>query len=289
MSENSSELIRAVDEAVSAQPKYQVSIPDWSGPFDILLQVIDERDLNLLDLDISELLSGYLEHLSNSPHIDVEEAGEFLVVGATLAQIKSKLLLPKDETEVPEEEIDPRAELVRYLMEYQKIKQAAALLGERPILGRDVFLKGAREHFQGVEGQGSGSLFQLVKGFQKVLREIKAQDGIRFDREEVPVSQRLQEVFQMVSERQEVEFTELLTAAASKVFIVVTFLSILELVRLKKIKLHQLEVDGPIYLRSVEGASSEDLLASEFDESQSISDEERVNATQSNQLVQEGA
>lgn len=269
------ELIRAEEEALDAHEKYQVSIPDWSGPFDILLQIIDERELNLLDLDIASLLEGYLEHLQQVANVDVEEAGEFLVVGATLAQIKSKLLLPKEE-EPQEEEKDPREELVRYLMEYQKIKQAAMMLGERPVLGRDVFLKGNREHFEGVEAEGHGNLFQLVKGFQKVLREISAQSPMAFDREEVNVSERLLEVFRSVRDRQEVEFKDLISPGSSKTFVVVTFLSILELVRLKKIRLAQLESDGPLYLRFIEGASDEDVLKSEFDEATSITEEERT-------------
>jgi len=270
-----SELIRAEEEILAAHEKYQVNIPDWSGPYDVLLQIIDERSLNLLDLDISILLEAYLEHLKVTDSIDIEEAGDFLVVGATLAQIKSKLLLPKEE-EPQVEEKDPREELVRYLMEYQKIKQAAHLLGERPVLGRDVFLKGNREFFEGSETEGQGSLFQLVKGFQKVLREINAQTPMTFDREEVNVSERLLQVFRMVRERQEVEFKDLIEAGSSKTLIVVTFLSILELVRLKKIRLSQLESDGPLYLRFIEGASDEDVLKSEFDETTSISEEERT-------------
>lgn len=273
------ELKRAVDEEQLSHEKYQVAISDWSGPYDILLQVIDEKQLNLLDLDISALLEGYLDHLSKSPHIDVEEAGEFLVVGATLAQIKSKLLLPQEE-KPEEEEKDPREELARYLMEYQRIKKAAMLLGERPVLGRDVFLKGARESFDGAEAEGSGSLFQLVKGFQKVLREIKAQTPMAFEREEVPVSQRLLEVFRMVRDQKEIDFAETLRGATSKTFVVVTFLSILELVRLKKIRLFQMEDRSTIFLRFVEGASDEDVLKSEFDDSQSISDAERTGEVQ---------
>jgi len=269
------ELKRAIDETQASHEPYQVSIPDWTGPFDILLQVIDEKQLNLLDLDIAALLEGYLGHLQNSPHIDVEEAGEFLVVGATLAQIKSKLLLPQEE-KPEEEEKDPREELVRYLMEYQKIKQAAAMLGERPVLGRDVFLKGARETFEGVEGEGSGSLFQLVKGFQKVLREVSAQTPMEFTREEVSVSQRLLDIFRMVRDHKEIDFSETLKGGLTKTFVVVTFLSILELVRLKKIRLAQLEDKSKIFLRFVEGASDEDVLKSEFDQSQAISDEERM-------------
>src|SRR5690349_13907863 len=128
------QLVRAEAEILGPQEKYQVTLPAWTGPYDVLLQVIDEQDLNLLDLDISILLEHYLEFIRTSEHINLDEAGEFLVVAATLAQIKSKLLLPKEEGPQEEEEKDPREDLVRYLMEYQKIKQAAELLKDRPLL-----------------------------------------------------------------------------------------------------------------------------------------------------------
>jgi len=260
------DLKRAGAEESVSRERYQVSLPDWTGPFDLLLQVIEEKSLSLLDLDISKLLEGYMERLQDTSLIDVDEAGEFLVVGASLAQIKSKLLLPKEE-EPQEEEKDPREELVRYLLEYQKIKQAATMLGERPVLGRDVFTKGVHEYFEGIEGEGRGNLFQLVKGFQKVLREIKSSTPMHFVREEVSVAQRLQDIFTTVTERKEVEFRELVKAAQSKTFVVVSFLALLELVRLKKIKLIVSDETGSkIWLRSVEGADPNDLLKSEFDE-----------------------
>jgi segregation and condensation protein A len=282
------DLIRAessTESSTTPAERYQVHWADWSGPFDILLQVVDEKNLNLLDLDISILLDGYLEHLKNTPSIDIDEAGEFLLVGSTLAQIKSRLLLPKEE--VPEEEEkDPREDLVRYLMEYQKFKQAAELLGERPLLGRDVFVKGAREHFEGAETEGSGNLFQLVKGFQKVLREVRAQTPMAMSREEVSVSQRLLEVFRIVKERGECEFRELLDGAMSKVFVIVTFLSLLELVRLKKMKVIVPEGSEQIYLRFLEGADESEILNSEFDETTDAEPTNVVDSAQENSSVE---
>lgn len=257
------ELLRAPEEVAVAVEKYQVVLPAWTGPYDILLQVIEDQDLSLLDLDISVLLEHYLLHIEDPTKIDIDEAGEFIVVAATLAQIKSKLLLPKDE--IPEEEEkDPREDLVRYLMEYQRIKQAAELLGERPILGRDVFLKGVKETFEGAEGEGKGTLFQLVRGFQKALLEVSAQTPMAVEAEPLSVSERLKEVFHELHARKELEFTDLIGISPTKRYLIITFLAILELVRLKKLKFFQGTERG-IYFRMVEGAGEEDLMHSEFD------------------------
>jgi segregation and condensation protein A len=259
-------LVRAPHEEFAVSEKYQVVLPEWTGPYDILLQVIDEQDLNLLDLDISILLEHYLDFLQKSETINLDEAGDFLVVAATLAQIKSKLLLPKEETEELIDEKDPREDLVRYLMEYQKIKQAADLLRDRPLLGRDVFIKGARETFEGIESEGRGTLFQLVRGFQKAMREFRADKPYELSREEISTSDRMKEIFMLLQDSKELDFQQILGEARSKLYLIATFLGILELVRLKKIKIFQMSVESPLFLRFVEGATDEDLVHSEFDE-----------------------
>ncbi len=263
-------LISAPHEEVASKEKFQITLPAWQGPYDLLLQVIDDQDLNLLDLDISVLLHHYLDYLENSLKIDVDEAGEFIVVGATLAQIKSKLLLPKDEADVAEEEKDPREDLVRYLLEYQKIKQAADQLRDRPLLGRDVFTKGIREHFDGLEGEGRGTLFQLVKGFQKALKEHNSSQPMELSLETASVSDRLHEVVAKIEQDRELCFEDLLEPGMTKVFIIVTFLAVLELVRLKRIQLFSTP-DRRIYLRLKDATGSSDLV-SEFDTSVSAAE-----------------
>lgn len=279
-------LIKAPHEEFAVSEKYTVTLPAWTGPYDVLLQVIEEQELNLLDLNISVLLEHYLEFIEKSETINLDEAGDFIVVGATLAQIKSKLLLPKEEVPV-EEEKDPRDDLVRYLMEYQKIKQAADLLRDRPLLGRDVFIKGAKETFEGIEGDGHGTLFQLVRGFQKAMREFRADIPYELAREEISTSERMREIFLSLQGQKELEFSQILGEARSKLFLVVTFLGILELVRLKKIKIFQSSVDTPLFLRYVDGATDDNLVHSEFD--QTISDNENVSAQSNEQTTEASA
>lgn len=259
------DLIRGESDTNVKIEKFQVQLSEWTGPYDLLLQVIEEKNLNILDLNISVLLDGYLHYLEKLEFVDLDDAGEFLVVAATLAQIKSKLLLPAEEKEEQDEEGDPRAELARYLMEYQKIKQAAEHLRELPILGRDVFVKGLREHFEGLEAEGRGKLFQLVKGFQKAVQRVEVQQPFQIEREDVSVSERFLEIFELVKSQRELNFDSLMPSNRSKVYLIASFLAVLELVRMKKIKLAQRDLNGPVFLEYCEGATAEDVVHSEFD------------------------
>jgi len=280
------DLIRVQEEAVSATEKFQVELPQWTGPYDLLLKVIDEQNLNLLDLNIVILLQHYLEYLDQLDVVNLDEAGDFLVVGATLAQIKSKMLLPEEEREAEEEEEDPRAQLVHYLMEYQKIKKAAEELKERPLLGRDVFVKGMPELFQGAEGEGHGTLFQLVKGLQKALKRNLVDQKFEIEQEEVSVSERFQEVFKRIREENEASFDSFFPPNKGKSFLIATFLAVLELVRMKKIRILQRESHSDIFLIYQPGATSEDVIHSEFDEEQNANPMEIPQPSEYNQEVQ---
>lgn len=262
-------LLQGKEPASSTAEKYQVKLGDWVGPYDVLLKVIDEKEMDLFDLNISELLFHYLEHIQVLEMIDLDEAGEFLVVGASLAQIKSKMLLPREEQKDDEEEdeTDPRTELVHYLIEYKKFREAADQLRDRPVLNRDVFLKGAKEQFDGGESEGRGQLFQLVKGFQKAFDRRTQSQSFEVEMEEVSVSERFHEIFQLLLKQSEIEFQSLMPATSSKSYLVASFLAVLELVRLKKIKILQMDSDSHLFLRLVAGASEDDLDHSEFDES----------------------
>jgi len=270
-------LIRAIDEVAGIMPKFECDLPGWHGPYDLILQVIDDQQLSLLDLDISVLLEHYLKYFEALSFVDIDEAGEFLVVAATLAQIKSKMLLPPEEGEkVEEEEIDPRAELVRYLQEYQRFKQAAQSLQDRPLLGRDVFAKGGRESFEGLEGEGRGQLFQLVKGFQKAWIRTETRNTYQIEQEEISVSERFREIFKDLKARTQLTFEEILPAARGRLFIIATFLAVLELVRMKKLRISQAEIGESLFLNFIEGSADDDMIHSEFDESVDANAEEEI-------------
>jgi len=260
-------LIRAGDEIIGTMPKFECDLPGWHGPYDLILKVIDDQQLSLLDLDIAVLLEHYLKYFEALSFIDIDEAGEFLVVGATLAQIKSKMLLPPEEGEsIEEEEVDPRTELVRYLQEYQKFKRAAQSLQDRPILGRDVFVKGGRESFEGLEGEGRGQLFQLVKGFQKAWIRTETRNTYQIEQEEISVSERFREIFDELKSRSQLTFEEILHVDRGRLYIIATFLAVLELVRMKKLRISQAEIGESLFLNFIEGAADDDIIHSEFDE-----------------------
>lgn len=236
--------------------KFQVQLGEWTGPYDLILKVIDEQELDLFDLDISKLLEHYLSYLEELKEIDIDEVGDFLVVAATLAQIKSKMLLPKDEIEQLEEEEDPREKLVRYLQEYQRIKKFADELRERPLLNRDVFAKGLSERFEGIEAEGRGTLFQLVKGFQKALARARSDEEFSVEQEEVSVAERFQEILDLLKERAELSFDDLLPSGRGKSYLIASFLAVLELVRLREVILFQRGPVEAIFLeRVVEGGN----------------------------------
>lgn len=260
-------LIRAVDEIAGTMPKFECDLPGWHGPYDLILKVIDDQQLSLLDLDIAVLLDHYLKYFEALSFVDIDEAGEFLVVAATLAQIKSKMLLPPEEGEVvEEEEVDPRAELVRYLQEYQRFKQAAQSLQDRPLLGRDVFAKGGRENFEGLEGEGRGQLFQLVKGFQKAWIRTETRNTYQIEQEEVSVSDRFREIFKELRVRSQLTFEEILPVEKGRLYLIATFLAVLELVRMKKLRISQAEIGEALFLNFIEGSTDDDIIHSEFDE-----------------------
>lgn len=267
------QLLKAQDDESQHHEKYQVTLGDWVGPYDVLLQVIQDQELNLLDLNISVLLDHYLEYIEKMPEMDINEASEFLVVAASLAQIKSKLLLPKDEVEEEEQEEDPRQQLVDYLLEYQKIKKVAQELRERPLLGRDVFVKGGRESFPAIEAEGHGKLFQLVKGFQKAIERAGNQKEFEISVEEVSVADRFHEIFRLVSVEKEVLFDDLLPAGSSKVYLIASFLAVLEMIRMKKARVLQRDQGERIFIVYKEGATDDDVVHSEFDAPPSESEE----------------
>ena len=132
----------SADPPLALDPNFRIELPNFEGPLDLLLYLVQKHELNVLDLPISFVTEKYLAYISVIQSLNLDIAVEYLVMAATLAHIKSKMLLPKppeDQDDDPEEELDPRAELIRRLLEYQKYKQVAEELGARGVAGRDVF------------------------------------------------------------------------------------------------------------------------------------------------------
>jgi len=241
---------------------YSVRLPVFEGPLDLLLHLIRINEVEITDIPIARIGEQYLEYLTLMGELDLELVGEYLVMASTLAWIKSRMLLPAERVGEDGEEIDPRAELVARLLEYQRFKEVAAELGERKRLGRDVF---AAKGF-GLEAPAASEreievgLFDLVEAYRRVLEAKRdaASKPHEIEAEEITVRERMLEIMAALEPRPSLDFDVLLREERNrpytKALLIATFLAILELTRLSAIRIYQglndLGVpEGPIHLR----------------------------------------
>ena len=232
---------------------YSVKLETFEGPLDLLPHLIRKNELNIYDIPIADITRQYLEYIRLMKELNLEVAGEFLVMASTLLQIKSRMLLPAlVDDEGNEEEEDPRAELVRRLLEYQRYKEASLLLRERDLLGRETF---ARKFdppdladLVPEEGPLEVELFQLVDAFRKVLAKMPAAAIHQVAADTISIADRITELLAFISDRRMVLFDELFDERANREFLVVTFLAILELCKLRMVNIIQEERYGSILL-----------------------------------------
>ncbi len=248
---------------------YHVSLPAFEGPLDLLLHLCQKHELNILDIPISFVTEKYLEYLAIMQLMNLDVASEYLLMAATLAHIKSKTLLPApppgQEDEALLEEEDPRQALIRRLLEYQKYKHAGETLAERGITGRDVFGRGAE--IEAVEPQGlpplaDVPLYSLVEAFQRVLSRARVKIAHDVVPDRISITDRIHELFDVLTVRQRLEFDALFEQVATRFDLVVTFLALLEMTRLRMTRLYQTEPLGPLHVELAAGADAA-LLPSE--------------------------
>jgi segregation and condensation protein A len=229
---------------------YRVALPTFEGPLDLLLHLIEEHELDIFDIPIAFVAAKFVEYVTLMQELNIDVASEYLVMAATLAHIKSKQLLPavpEDQEEEQEAEVDPRAELVRRLLEYQKYKHAAEQLASAPVLGRDVFSHGV----PGLEAHGparvSGlSLFKLLDAFQLVLSRAKATVDHQIDFERFSITDRINQLSEILRDQKRVAFVDLFEGQKTRSDIIITFLALLEMTRLRLTRLFQDDALGPI-------------------------------------------
>ena len=185
--------------------------------------------------------------------LNLDIAGEFLVMAATLAQIKSLMLLPPDPSaqEEEEEEEDPREELVRRLLEYQRYKEVAEEFRDRPILDRDVFGRGAvpKERPESSSPFSEVSVFKLIEALDRVMRSASRRISHEVLVERISIAERIQELAEALFEKKEATFEELFEKDSTKMMVIVTFMALLEMARLRMVRLHQAEGSEVIYVR----------------------------------------
>jgi len=229
-----------------------LELPDFEGPLDLLLHLVRRHELDILDIPISFVTEKYLEYLAFMQALDLEVAGDYLVMAATLAYLKSRELVPTEPSEVTEEGQtedegpDPREELIARLLEYQKYRAAASDLDQLPIQGRDVFSRGGRIELPPVDpGLAPLTLFRLAEAYNRVLDRARIHKSHEVVMETVSVAQRMQQLTAMLVERQKFEFESLFlgqswnSEAELRSMLVVTLMSILELSKLGVIFVHQ--------------------------------------------------
>jgi segregation and condensation protein A len=231
------------DSSPLGNAPYTVRLEMFEGPLDLLLHLIHKNELDITNIPIALITEQYLEYLKLMKVLNLDMAGEYLLMASTLLYIKSKILLPASSEEGEEEGEDPRAELVRRLLEYQKYKEAAAELEKRPMLDRDVFLRSTP-----MEGKDTGeeervevNLFELIEAFRKILERVKTEEFHEVILDRLSVEEKAQEIFSLLQrEKRSMAFHLLFPEQASRRIIIITFLAILELVKMKLVRVFQL-------------------------------------------------
>ena len=231
---------------------YSVHLDKFDGPLDLLLHLIRKNEVDICDISIADITRQYLDYIKLMKVLNLDVAGDFLLMASTLLHIKSRMLLPPDDQEEGEEEGDPRAELIRRLLEYQQYKEAGMVIGARALLGREVFSRTCPDpslaKAKSDEGPLEVSLFELVDAFRALLARIPAEsfhDVAPGD--SLSIADCINEILSLLQERDTLQFDELVRDEQTRERIIVTFLALLELCRLKLIRIFQNEECGAIW------------------------------------------
>jgi segregation and condensation protein A len=231
----------------------KIVMGEFDGPLDLLLHLIRQEQVNIYDIPVARIADQYLRYLQLMQELDIAVAGDFLVMAATLIELKTRMLLPRDPFATPEEEEDPRKDLVDQLLEYQKYKAAAQMLWSRATVERAVFKRAEIETDKNNPEVAVG-LFDLLTVFQKILARHKEEVMLEIEREEVSMAEMIDRLRNMVRSAGELNLLKFFERAQSRRELVVAFLSVLELVRLAEISLVQRETFGDITARPVSPA-----------------------------------
>lgn len=229
-----------------------VTLPKFEGPLDLLLYLIRKEEMDIFDIKIHEITKQYLEYIKRMRELDLEVAGEFISMASTLIHIKSRMLLPQynDQGEIVESE-DPRKELVQRLLEYQKYQEAAKNLNDRPMIGRDVWLRGSKENIKPQDDEillEDNALFSLIASYRKALRSFQKKIH-RVAKKAQSIAQRILEIKDFLVPGKRITLRELLGVAEDHTRqILITFLSLLELGKMGFVSLSQVEIYGDIYV-----------------------------------------
>ncbi|MEW6187271.1 MAG: segregation/condensation protein A [Thermodesulfobacteriota bacterium] len=222
---------------------YNVKLDIFEGPLDLLIHLIRKNEMDIYDIPIAVITEQYLEYLELMKELNINIAGNFLVMAATLIHIKSRMLLPRPPED--EEEEDPRMELTRPLLEYLQLKEAAEQLKLRPLLFRDVFTRDflAKEMEEKEPGVIRVGLFELMDAVRKILLERKEEPFVALPSPLVPIENKMEEILLKLKQMGRILLDELLPAQVSRSALILAFLALLELAKQQKIVIYQ-EIQG---------------------------------------------
>jgi segregation and condensation protein A len=232
---------------------YEIKLDIFEGPLDLLLYLIKKNEIDIYNIPIATITDQYLKYMEILKSIDLDLAGEYLVLASTLAHIKSRMLLPElqpyeDEKETEE---DPRAELVWQLLQYQTYKEAAARLNNLSLLERDVFKRGSpidTASSLAEETPTEIDVFELIKAFQKIISRMDKSEAMAIDAEKITLADRINDIMERLTRQKNLNFAELLENRKNRKEIVYTFLAVLELMKMRIIKAYQVGSFGIIRL-----------------------------------------
>jgi segregation and condensation protein A len=239
-----------------ALPPLRPGEPPFEGPLDLLLHLVQEHQVDIFDIPIARITDAYLRTLKTMEAMDIDVAGEFLHMAAQLMLLKSRLLLPRTEVAEdaePEEQGDPRAELVRRLLEYQKYRAAAEELARHDILDRDVFTRRVRSQRlpqpEGPEGLAEVSVFRLIEALDRALANLKPEVAHEVAGERLSITDAISRIADVLRLRRRVSFADLLAGAAiaGRSAVIGTFLAVLEMARLRLVRIFQAQEEGPVH------------------------------------------
>jgi segregation and condensation protein A len=248
------------EEFESSLDSYSVKLDQFEGPLDLLIHLIKRNEVNIYDIPIAFITAQYLEYLTLLRELDLDVAGEFLVMAATLIHIKSRMLLPRPDPNQEDPEEDPREALIRRLVEHQRYRHAAELLHERETLreaqwqrpdGRVALVAGEE-----YEPEMEVDLFSLVSAFRLVLERAKHRPKVDLPSEQISIETRIRQLLARLSETEACGFEDLFDDVSSKGDLIVTFLALLEMIRLRLVRVFQAGSFGPIRIYKSKAAAA---------------------------------
>jgi segregation and condensation protein A len=228
----------------------EVILEAFEGPLDLLLYLIRRQNLDILDIDVAEITRQYLGYIELMASIQLELAAEYLVMAAMLAEIKSRMLLPRQQAEEEDEE-DPRAELIKRLQEYERFKQAAEDVDELPRMGRDIHQATAEAPDRDQQRPHPDvDIKELVTALADVLKRSEMFESHQVEMEKLSTRERMSQVMESLRDNQFVPFVALFTLEEGRLGVVVTFLAVMELIKESLVEIVQSESFGPIHVKA---------------------------------------